>query len=116
MSVFQRRTTGSVVCPSCGSLVGVRDDKCYSCGRANPGLWGFGPMLRNIGADFAFAPLVMGACTTLWVATLLVSGGAIGTGGLLNAPSPSPAVLIVFGASGAYPGFGLRRLWAVLSA
>ena len=29
MSVFQRRTTGSVVCPSCGSLVGVRDDKCY---------------------------------------------------------------------------------------
>ena len=41
--VFQRRTSGSVVCPSCGSLVGVRDDKCYICGRTNPGLWGFGP-------------------------------------------------------------------------
>ena len=35
--MFKRKTTGSVVCPSCGSLVGVRDDKCYSCGRANPG-------------------------------------------------------------------------------
>ena len=41
--MLNRRTTGSVVCPSCGSLVGVRDDKCYQCGRANPGLWGFGP-------------------------------------------------------------------------
>ena len=116
MSVFQRRTTGSVVCPSCGSLVGVRDDKCYSCGRANPGLWGFGPMLRNIGADFAFAPLVMGACVTLWVGTLLASGGNIGTGGLLNALSPSQAALIVFGVSGAYPVFGMGRWWTVLSA
>ena len=29
----------------------MRDEKCYSCGRANPGLWGFGPALRKIGAD-----------------------------------------------------------------
>ena len=40
-------TTSYVVCPSCGSLVGVRDDKCYSCGRSNPGLWGYGPLVRN---------------------------------------------------------------------
>ena len=72
--VFQRRTTGSVVCPSCGSLVGVRDDKCYSCGRSNPGLWGFGPVLRQIGADLGFAQLVVGTCVTLWVITLLMSG------------------------------------------
>ena len=64
-NVFQRRTTGSVVCPSCGSLVGVRDDKCYTCGRSNPGLWGFGPVLRQLGADFGFAPVVVGACVTL---------------------------------------------------
>ena len=44
--LFNRKTEGSVVCPSCGSLVGVRDDKCYSCGRANPGLWGFAPAIR----------------------------------------------------------------------
>ncbi|HEY2151539.1 MAG TPA: rhomboid family intramembrane serine protease [Vicinamibacterales bacterium] len=116
MSVFQRRTTGSVVCPSCGSLVGVRDDKCYSCGRSNPGLWGFGPMLRAIGTDLSFTQLVIGACVTLWVATLLTSGSAIGTGGILSALSPSTAVLIMFGASGAYPVFGLGRWWTVLSA
>jgi rhomboid protease GluP len=118
MSVFQRRTSGSVVCPSCGSLVGVRDDKCYSCGRSNPGLWGFGPMLRHISVEFSFTQLVIGACVTIWVATLLTSGGGIGTGGgnILSALSPSTGVLILFGASGAYPVFGLGRWWTVLSA
>jgi rhomboid protease GluP len=114
--MLKRRTTGSVVCPSCGSLVGVRDDKCYSCGRANPGLWGFGPALRQLGADFRFAPLVVGVCVTLWAVTLLVSGGGIGTGGLLSALSPSTAVLLMFGASGAYPVFAAGRWWTVLSA
>src|SRR5205823_4898474 len=105
--MFQRRTTGSVVCPSCGSLVGVRDDKCYSCGRSNPGLWGFGPALRRLGADFSFTKLVIGACVTLWVGTLLMSGASIGGSGLLSALSPSSTVLILFGASGAYPVFGM---------
>ena len=75
--MFQRRTTGSVVCPSCGSLVGVRDEKCYTCGRANPGLWGFGPVLRQLGADLGFIPLVIGACSLLYALTLLVSGSEI---------------------------------------
>src|SRR5256885_11441666 len=114
--VFQRRTTGSVVCPSCGSLVGVRDDKCYTCGRSNPGLWGFGPMLRNLGAEFSFAPLVLGACVTLWVITLLMSGGGIGGARLLSALSPSSAILILFGASGEYPVFVLGRWWSGLRA
>ncbi len=114
--VFQRRTTGSVVCPSCGSLVGVRDDKCYSCGRSNPGLWGFGPMLRSIGADFGFAPIVIGTCATLWVIMLLMSGSGIQMGGILSAFTPSPAILFLFGESGAVPVFGAGRWWTVLSA
>ena len=52
--MFTRQTTGSVVCPSCGSLVGVNDDKCYTCGRRNPGLWGYAPLLRRLGNDFGF--------------------------------------------------------------
>jgi rhomboid protease GluP len=116
VSVFQRRTTGSVVCPSCGSLVGVRDDKCYTCGRSNPGLWGFGPALRNLGVNFGFAPLVVGTCVTLWVITVLMSGAAIGGGGLLSLLSPSGQILILFGASGSYPVIVLGRWWTVLSA
>ncbi len=118
-NVFQRRTSGSVVCPSCGSLVGVRDDKCYSCGRSNPGLWGFGPALRKLGADFGFAQLVIGACVTLWLLMLLLSfvaGGGIDNGNMLAALSPDPRVLFIFGESGAVPVFAARRWWTLLSA
>jgi len=115
-AVFNRRTSGSVVCPSCGSLVGVRDDKCYTCGRANPGLWGFGPALRQFGANFGFAPMIVGACVTLWVVTLLMSGSNIGGGNVMNALSPSTQVLFLFGASGAIPVFAMNRWWTVLSA
>ena len=114
--VFQRRTSGSVVCPSCGSLVGVRDDKCYTCGRSNPGLWGFGPMLRNLGVDFPFAQIIVGVCVTLWIITVLMSGGQLGGGGMLSILSPSSNILIVFGASGALPVFAAGRWWTVLSA
>ena len=69
-----RRTTGSVVCPGCGSLVGVRDAKCYTCGRSNPGLWGFAPALRSLGQDLGFVPLVVGGSAVLYVLSLLTSG------------------------------------------
>jgi len=115
--LFKRRTTGSVVCPSCGSLVGVRDERCYDCGRANPGLWGFAPAIRRFGNEFGFRELVVGACVLLWAATLLMSGGGIsGPGSLFSAFSPSTQVLIVFGASGAFPVFVAGRWWTVLSA
>ena len=115
--MFKRRTTGSVVCPSCGSLVGVRDERCYDCGRANPGLWGFAPAIRRFGNEFGFRELVVGACVLLWAATLLMSGGGIsGPGSLFSAFSPSTQVLIVFGASGAFPVFVAGRWWTVLSA
>ena len=118
LPVFQRRTTGSVVCPSCGSLVGVRDDKCYMCGRANPGLWGFAPVLRQLGADLGFVPLVIGACSTLYVLTLLVSGSELQLvgGGMLSLLAPSQRALLLFGMSGAYPVFVQGAWWTLLSA
>ena len=115
--MFQRRTTGSVVCPSCGSLVGVRDDKCYSCGRSNPGLWGFAPLLRRLGNDYGFVPVVVGASSILYVLTLLVSGRDIRiVSGGFSFLAPSSNALLVFGMSGAYPVFGLGWWWTVLTA
>ncbi|HZT78555.1 MAG TPA: rhomboid family intramembrane serine protease [Vicinamibacterales bacterium] len=117
--MLRRRTSGSVVCPSCGSLVGVRDDKCYSCGRANPGLWGFGPMLRQLGNDLGFVPLVVGASAALYALTLIVSAGAGQLqpySGGIDILSPSPNALVLFGASGAYPFFRLGAWWTILTA
>jgi rhomboid protease GluP len=115
--VFRRRTSGSVVCPSCGSLVGVRDATCYTCGRANPGLWGFAPLLRKLGADFGFVPFVIGVSVTLYVLTLLASGSELRVaGGGLSILAPSSRALVLFGASGALPVFAFGSWWSVLSA
>src|SRR5688572_11255424 len=117
--MFKRQTTGSVVCVSCGSLVGVNDDKCYTCGRRNPGLWGYAPLLRQLGNDMGFVPLVVYGCSTLYVATLVVTvlfGGSILGGGLFGMLAPDTNVSIAFGASGAIPIFGYGMWWSVLSA
>jgi rhomboid protease GluP len=114
--LFNRKTEGSVVCPSCGSLVGVRDDKCYSCGRANPGLWGFAPAIRALGRDMGFVPFVIGTSVILYGLGLFASGGNIGGGSALTMLSPSTGALIWFGGSGAYPIFTLGNWWTLLSA
>src|SRR5512138_2450532 len=106
----------SVLCPSCGTLVGVRDEQCLSCGRRYPGMFGFAHVLRSIGDDAAFANLVVLVCGALYLATLAVDHEAIGAGGLLSMLSPSPRAASLFGQSGAVPVFGMHYWWTVLSA
>jgi len=113
--MLRRQRTGSVICSSCGVLVGVGDDRCYNCGRRNPGLWGFAPMLRSLGHDLGFVPFVIGTCATVFVLTLLASGGNINMQGLFGLLGPSPIALIIFGATG--PEIvAAGRWWTVLSA
>jgi len=115
--MFNRRTTGSVVCPGCGALVGVKDASCYMCGRSNPGLFGFGPLVRQIGAHFGFAHFVIGAASALYVISLLLSGSDLQVaGGGMSFLSPSTAAIRLLGASGAYPVFVQSAWWTVLSA
>ena len=115
--MLKRQRTGSVLCTSCGVLVGVNDDRCYSCGRRNPGMWGYAPVLRNLGRDLGFVPFTIGCCAIVYVLTLVASSGSIGGGGsFLNFLGPSQQALLMFGASGAYPVFVEHRWWTVLSA
>ena len=115
--MFKRQTSGSVVCTSCGSLVGVRDDKCLNCGRRNPGLWGFAPLLRNLGNDLGFVALVVWGNGAIYLISLLLSGGGLRMGGgLFGFLAPSTEIAILLGASGGYPVFMLGRWWTVFSA
>jgi len=117
MSFLSRQTSGSVVCTSCGSLVGVRDEKCYSCGRRNPGLWGFAPLLRSLGNDLGFVALVVWGSGGLYLISLLLSGGGLRmSGGLFGFLAPDSNVLFFLGASGGIPVFLFGRWWTVLSA
>jgi rhomboid protease GluP len=106
----------SVLCPSCGTLVGVKDEQCLSCGRRYPGMWGFAHLLRDLGDEAAFANLVVAVCGALYLATLAVDHEGIQAGGLLSMLAPSPRSAFLFGESGAVPVFVAGRWWTVLSA
>lgn len=118
--MFKRQTTGSVVCPSCGSLVGVNDETCYTCGRRNPGLWGFAPLLRQLGNDFGFVPFVVYACSLLYAAGLIMTvalgASVMGGGSIFGLLAPHGGVNLAFGASGAIPVFQFHMWWTILSA
>jgi len=111
-----RQKWGSIVCPSCGNLVGVNDQQCLTCGRRNPGLWGFAPLLNRLGRDLGFTQFVMGGCISLYALMLIADPNAINTGRALNFLSPSMRVLFLFGESGAIPVFAAGRWWTVITA
>jgi rhomboid protease GluP len=109
--MFKRKTEGSVICASCGVLVGVQDSTCYNCGRRNPGLWGYGPALRSLGNDLGFVPIVTAGTIILFVLSLILSRD-----GMQVAIGPNTQMLILLGASGAFPVVALGRWWTLLTA
>ena len=114
-----RQKTGSVVCASCGSLVGVNDEQCYSCGRRNPGLWGFGPVLRRLGNDFGFTTAIVYGCAILYALSLIltvVTRGNLFSGSIFSMLGPNQQASLALGASGAYPVFVEKHWWTLLSA
>lgn len=118
--MFKRQRTGSVVCASCGSLVGVNDEQCYSCGRRNPGLWGYGPLLRRLGNDLGFINLIVYGSAIMYglglLLTVLFGGSIMGRGSPLGILAPASEIQIMLGASGAVPTFYYGRWWSTLSA
>ena len=114
--MFRRQRTGSVICTSCGVLVGVGDERCYNCNRWNPGLWGWAPAFRALGHDLGFVPFVIGTCIVVYALMLVFSRGSIETTSPFAFFSPSTVAMFVFGASGAVPVFEFGRWWTVLSA
>ena len=113
--MFKRQTSGSVVCASCGYLVGVKDDRCYHCGRRNPGMFGFALALRSLGHDAGFVPFVTGFCVLAYIFTMAVGGISSG-GGILGFLAPGPKGTFLLGESGYVTVFGFNRWWTVFSA
>lgn len=109
--MLKRKREGSVICTSCGVLVGVNDPTCYNCGRRNPGLWGFAPALRSLGNDLGFIPIVIGSTIILYVLSLVMSrqGSSIPL-------EPNTTALQILGASGAAPVFIRGWWWTLLTA
>src|SRR5262245_19493520 len=98
-----RPRTGSILCPSCGKLVGVNDEVCLYCGRKRPGMWGLTSVLRNLGKDMGFVQTVIVGTAFLYVAMLVVDPEGIRMGGLFSIGAPSSESMLRFGAAGGIP-------------
>ena len=114
--MFKRQTTGSVVCPSCGKLVGASESECWHCGRRNPGMWGFGPALRRLGADLGVTQVVIFGCGLLYLLSLALYPSGVSWEPSLNFLSPASESLRRLGAAGAIPVVVEGHWWTVLTA
>src|SRR5579859_2226400 len=104
-----KKRTGSILCPGCGRLVGVSDDRCLNCGRRNPGMWGLSSLIGRLGRDMGFVQAVYGGCILFYALMLVVDPNGIRFDGLFSFAAPSGRAELRFGAAGALPVFGLHR-------
>lgn len=97
-----RQTQGSVVCADCGKLVGVNEPRCPYCGAWRPGLFGWGPVIRNVvGQRLDLVSLILGTCITLYAVALLLEPDAIfAGGGLFSLLAPGSRALYQLGMTG----------------
>jgi rhomboid protease GluP len=111
-----RKTSGAILCPSCGRLTNADAPTCLVCGRRNPGLWGFAGPLRGLFRRRSFVDIVTVACVVLYVASLVFDPrGALQPRGLFSVFSPSVDALFALGAAGSVP-WQLGRWWTLLTA
>jgi rhomboid protease GluP len=115
MAMF-RKTTGSILCPSCGRLTHASAPVCLVCGRRNPGMWGFAGPLRQVFRSWNFTNAVTLACVALYIATLVFDpAAALRPRGIFDVFAPSNRALWAFGAAGAIP-WQAGHWWTILTA
>src|SRR5437667_12130031 len=67
-----RKTSGAILCPSCGRLTNADAPGCLICGRRNPGMWGFGGTLGTLFRRWTFINAVTVLCVVLYVASVVL--------------------------------------------
>lgn len=111
-----RKTSGAILCPSCGRLTNADAPACLVCGRRNPGMWGFAGPLRGVFRRRSFVDVVTVACIVLYVASLVFDpAGALQRRGIFDAFSPSSQALRDLGATGPVQ-WRSGQWWTLLTA
>jgi rhomboid protease GluP len=96
-----RKTSGAILCPTCGRLTNADAPVCLVCGRRNPGMWGFAGPLRALFRHRSFVDVVTVACIVLYIASLVLDpAGALQRRGLFDILSPSGGALRALGSTG----------------
>ena len=111
-----RKTSGAILCPSCGRLTNADAPTCLVCGRRKPGMWGFAGPLRALFRRRSFVDVVTAVCIVLYIMSLVLDpAGALQRRGLFDAFSPSGQALSDLGATGPLQ-WRNGQWWTVLTA
>jgi rhomboid protease GluP len=111
-----RKTSGAILCPSCGRLTTANARECLVCGRRNPGMWGFAGPLRGLFRRRSFVDVVTVVCVVLYIVSLIFDPkAALQPRDLFSVFSPSFEALFALGATGSVP-WQLGRWWTLLTA
>ena len=91
-----------MICPSCGKLISVSEEKCPFCGAWNPSLYGYGPGIqRFIGRRLDIVSVLVGVCVVLYVTALVLQPEAIlRWRGIFSILSPGGQALYQLGMTG----------------
>jgi rhomboid protease GluP len=91
-----------MLCPGCGKLIGVGEEKCPFCGAWRPGLYGFTPAIQRLfGRRLDLIGLIVGACVVLYIAALILQPDAIfHPSGIFSILSPGTRALYQLGMTG----------------
>jgi rhomboid protease GluP len=97
-----RQTSGSMICPECGKLIGVGEQRCPFCGAWRPGLYGWTPVIQRLfGRGLDLIRLITLTCVVLYVVSLVLQPEAIlQMNGLFSSLSPGSRALFQLGATG----------------
>ena len=111
-----RKTSGAILCPSCGRLTNADAPMCLVCGRKNPGMWGFAGPLRALFRRLNFTNAVTAACVALYVVSLVFDPlAALRPRGFLDVFSPTGRALDALGMTGSV-AWAEGRWWTLLTA
>ena len=105
-----RQAQGSMICPSCGKLIGVGEERCPFCGAWRPGLYGAAPALQRLfGRRLDLVAIIVTSCVALYVVALALQPDAIlHPRGLFSLLSPGTRALYQLGMTG---GVAWRAGW-----
>jgi rhomboid protease GluP len=91
-----------MICPGCGKLIGVEEERCPFCGAWRPGLYGMTPQLQRLfGRRLDLNAVIFWVCIALYVVALALQPSAIfRMHGILGFLSPGSRALYQLGMTG----------------
>lgn len=106
-----------MICPRCGRLIGVTQERCPYCGAWRPGLFGYAPALKRLfGQRLDLISVIVTTCVVLYIVALALQPGAIfQMRGLFSFLSPGMLALYQLGMTGG-AAWQQHWWWTLLTA